>query len=113
MKEATVKDFVRAWLCAVNAWWFMPSQTGIGQRGVPDFVGVLPGGRIFAIECKGSGGLASTAQLEALKEIRGRGGFSWLVNPSNLEQFEIELGAYVNEDANRGAAASANTADQT
>jgi len=45
-----------------------------GKKGTSDIVGVYPGGRFFAVECKKPGGKLSDEQIEFLKSVRLHGG---------------------------------------
>ena len=47
-----------------------------GKVGSSDILGLLPGGRFLAIECKAPGGRLSPEQVEFLERIRGLGGFA-------------------------------------
>jgi hypothetical protein len=39
-----------------------------GQKGSPDILGILPGGRLLCVECKGSGGKLRPEQVDWLSE---------------------------------------------
>ena len=59
--EGDVKKEVKKILTALNAWYFMPVQTGYGVQGIPDFV-VCFRGRFIGIETKFGGNLLSQWQ---------------------------------------------------
>jgi hypothetical protein len=50
--EGLVKKIIKAQLAEIGWWYFMPPGTGYGRAGIPDFIGMLPSGRMFAIEAK-------------------------------------------------------------
>ena len=47
-----------------------------GKPGISDIIGVLPGGRFIAVECKAPGGRLSEHQTEFLKDIERMGGLA-------------------------------------
>ena len=47
-----------------------------GKAGSSDILGVLPGGRFIAVECKASNGRLSENQLDFLNEIERMGGLA-------------------------------------
>jgi hypothetical protein len=47
-----------------------------GKPGVSDIIGVLPGGRFLAVECKAPGGRLSENQIEFLNDIERMGGLA-------------------------------------
>jgi hypothetical protein len=49
-----------------------------GLRGVSDVLGVLPGGRFLAIECKGPTGRPSPEQVEFIERVRAAGGVAFV-----------------------------------
>lgn len=87
--EGKVKNRIRALLDFVGAWYFMPAQWGYGRRGVADFVGVLPGGRMFAIECKSSKGRATELQQMEMIRITLVGGLVLVATPDNYEEVRV------------------------
>ena len=87
--EGEVKEDVKRWLDFVGAWYFMPAQWGYGRRGVPDFIGVLPGGRMFAIECKSSEGEITALQKLELTRIEQVGGLALVATPDNNEELRV------------------------
>lgn len=91
MTENQVKKEVKKILNTYGAWYFMPSQTGLGRRGIPDFIGVLKGGFGFGIECKGTGGVVSKAQRAELVTIGKAGGFYFIAYPESIEHLEEDL----------------------
>jgi len=49
-------------------------RTNAGRNGIADILGVLPGGRFLAIECKAERGKLSPAQVEFQRDIVQQGG---------------------------------------
>lgn len=65
--EAAVKDAIKSFLKQQpNCWFFLPVSNGMGQMGVPDFVGCFHG-LMFAIEAKAPGKLAGTTPLQKMQ----------------------------------------------
>lgn len=75
--EGKVKTEIKRYLNAINAWYFMPVQNGMGVVGVPDFVACVRG-RLVGIECKAPGKLGNVTenqrrQLTGINEAGGIG----------------------------------------
>jgi hypothetical protein len=47
-----------------------------GKTGSADIIGLLPGGRFIAVECKADTGRVSGKQQEFLEQVRGMGGIA-------------------------------------
>jgi hypothetical protein len=72
--ERTVIEWLRARGC-----WVAQTHTGYrppAHKGIPDLVGLLPGGRFFGCECKRPGRPLSAAQVECLDQIKASGGLT-------------------------------------
>lgn len=82
--EKKVKDKVRKILTESGAFHFMPATHGYGASGVPDIVGCYKG-RMFAIECKAGDNKPTTLQMKNLALISGAGGYTEIVNETNLD----------------------------
>jgi hypothetical protein len=82
--EKKVKDKVRKMLTESNAFHFMPATHGYGTSGVPDIVGCYKG-RMFAIECKAGDNKPTALQLKNLSAIAAAGGYTEVINETNLE----------------------------
>jgi hypothetical protein len=80
-----VKDILKA---TTGCWFFMPATYGFGRSGVPDIIGCYCG-RFFAIECKANGNKPTALQEKAMRDIQAGGGVAWLVDDSNLAEFQI------------------------
>ena len=77
--EHAVKQTVRKALEEFGAWFFMPFMTGVGNAGVPDFVGIHKG-RGFAVECKAGKNKPTKLQERELGRIVQAEGFAIVVN---------------------------------
>ncbi len=65
----------------------------VGLRGVSDILGVLPGGRMLAVECKRPGCKPSSDQDQFLDNVTKLGGVGiWVSSVSELEADLKELG---------------------
>jgi hypothetical protein len=82
--EKKVKDKVRKTLTESGAFHFMPATHGYGTSGVPDIVGCYKG-RMFAIECKAGDNKPTALQLKNLSAIAAAGGYTEVINETNLE----------------------------
>jgi len=82
--EKQVKDKVRKILTESGAFHFMPATHGYGTSGVPDIVGCYKG-RMFAIECKAGDNKPTALQLKNLSAIAAAGGYTEVINETNLE----------------------------
>jgi hypothetical protein len=82
--EKKVKEKVRKVLTEMGAFHFMPATHGYGTSGVPDIVGCYKG-RMFAIECKAGDNKPTALQLKNLSAIAAAGGYTEVINETNLE----------------------------
>ena len=71
----------------------MPMGTGYGNAGVPDFLCCLQG-QFVAIEAKAGKGTTTALQEKNLREIKTAGGYAWVVNEVNLDEFETWVKEY-------------------
>jgi hypothetical protein len=79
--EAKMKKKVDKVLKEAGVWYFAPQSGIYGRSGIPDRIGILPGGRILAIEVKAGTKYGLTAlQEKTLTEIRTAGGSTWVVH---------------------------------
>jgi hypothetical protein len=88
--EKKVKDKVRKILDAAGAYHFMPATHGFGASGIPDIIGCYYGA-FFAIECKAGTGRTTALQDRNLNMISKVGGYSEVINESNLIDVELML----------------------
>lgn len=70
-----------AWVARFNSGTFVDGDryiTSNSQRGMSDILGMLKGGRIFAIECKSRTGKIQPHQQEFLNNINNGGGLAFV-----------------------------------
>ena len=82
--EVKVKAKIRAILKEHNVYYAMPIGTGYGNSGVPDFLCCV-NGKFVAIEAKAGKGVATALQLKNLSEINKAGGYTCIINETNLD----------------------------
>jgi Holliday junction resolvase len=85
--ETKVKRKVTAQLKALGAYYFYPVTGGYGASGVPDIIGCYQG-KFFGIECKAGKNKPTELQKHHLEKIAEAGGFSVVVNESNVDDVE-------------------------
>ena len=90
--EGFVKQSCKDYLAIRNIFAWTNATTGIydpsrkcfrknpGLNGVSDILGILPDGRLLAVECKSKRGRLSPAQIEFLDNIRRNNGLSLCVH---------------------------------
>jgi len=97
--EKKVKDKVRKILDAAGAYHFMPATHGFGASGIPDIIGCYHGA-FFAIECKAGTGKTTALQDRNLNRISKVGGYSEVINETNLIDVELMLARIKAEHGN-------------
>ena len=85
--EAKVKAKIKTILKEHNVYYAMPIGSGYGNAGVPDFLCCLRG-QFVAIEAKAGKGKTTALQDKNLRDIKMSGGYAWVVNEENLEEFK-------------------------
>jgi hypothetical protein len=93
--EAKVKKKAKMVLDNLGAYHFSPMTGGYGNSGVPDIVACYEG-FFLGIECKAGKGKPTLLQLDNLKRIDASGGYSVVVNESNVEQLKELIQSWVN-----------------
>ena len=83
--EKLVKVAVRRVLDEYGCWYFMPTMSGYGRSGIPDFVGCYKG-QFFAIEAKAEGGAVTPNQQRELLAIVKRDGVCVVAQGETAEQ---------------------------
>ena len=80
--EGRVKAKIKARLKAAGLWFFMPVAGPFGRHGIPDFIAMLPDGRLLAIEAKAPGCRFQLTDIQArtLSEIVAHGGIAVCVD---------------------------------
>jgi hypothetical protein len=81
--ESKVKLKVKKVLDELGAYHFSPMMTGYGHSGVPDII-VCYSGMFIGIECKSGKNVPTLLQESNMKRIRGAGGYTIVVNESNI-----------------------------
>jgi hypothetical protein len=78
--EKKMKKKVDEVLKEFGVWFFSPQAGIYGRSGVPDRIGILPGGRMIAVEVKAGTKYGLTAlQEKTIKEMIAAGAFCWVV----------------------------------
>ena len=85
--EAKVKAKIKKILTEHNVYYAMPIGTGYGNSGVPDFLCCV-NGKFVAIEAKAGKGQATALQLKNLSEINKAGGYTCIINETNLDDLQ-------------------------
>jgi hypothetical protein len=68
---------IKAWSNPSGAVRIRPGKfMSFGLKGSSDILGILPGGRFIAVECKARGGRLSPEQREFLADIKALGGLA-------------------------------------
>ena len=91
--EAKVKDKIKKILKEHGVYYAMPMGTGYGNSGVPDFLCCLQG-QFVAIEAKAGKGIPTALQEKNLRDIKAAGGYAWVVNEENLDEFKVWVKEY-------------------
>jgi len=69
--ERTVERFLVDSIASLGGW--CPKWGGVGERGVPDRICLLPDGRVFFVEVKRKGGRLSPSQKLVHKRMMALG----------------------------------------
>jgi pantoate kinase len=91
--EAKVKEKIKKILKEHGVYYAMPMGTGYGNSGVPDFLCCLQG-QFVAVEAKAGKGIPTALQEKNLRDIKVSGGYSWVVNEENLDEFKTWVQEY-------------------
>ena len=79
--EAKMKEKVDKVLKEAGVWFFAPQSGIYGRSGIPDRIGILPGGRMIAVEVKADPTKKPTAlQVKVINEMMDAGAIVWLVD---------------------------------
>jgi hypothetical protein len=89
---------IYAWNNPTGAVTIRPGQfMHFGKVGSADILGILPGGRFLAIECKAERGRLSDEQARFLAEIRGLGGLAIVARSFKDIASVLRREGYVND----------------
>jgi Holliday junction resolvase len=82
--EKKVKQKVVKILEEAGAYYFYPVSGGYGASGVPDVVACFKS-KFIGIECKAGTNVPTALQLKNLAQITKNGGYSLVINETNIE----------------------------
>lgn len=85
--ESKVKARAKKVLDKMGAYYFFPMTGGFGHSGIPDIIACVTG-LFVGIECKAGKGKTTALQDQQLKLIKESGGFSIVVNETNVDNLE-------------------------
>ena len=83
--ETKVKRKVTQILNQYECYFFFPASNGFGRAGIPDII-VCYRGQFIAIECKAGKNTTTALQRRELSTIEKAGGYSLVINESNIDQ---------------------------
>jgi Holliday junction resolvase len=86
--ERKVKVKVLKELASLGAYTVLPVTGGFGNSGVPDILCCYKG-LFIGIECKAQGGKPTALQLSNLKAIEDAGGYSFVVDETNMNNVGV------------------------
>lgn len=81
-------------LCRIKHWkaWGGP----MSEKGIPDIIGILPGGRFLGIEIKRPGGRVSPEQAKWIQNINDSGGIAFVAYSVDEVVDRLGLGVKLN-----------------
>lgn len=99
--EKRVKDDIKELLKELDAWQYMPVQTGYGARGIPDHIACIPLkitedhvgqtlGIFVGIEAKQLGKTPTAIQMNQLTKIFEAGGGAFVIDGTSKEAGSYE-----------------------
>lgn len=84
--EGKVKDKIKKVLKERGIYFVMPATGGYGSSGAPDIL-VCHEGKFYGIECKAGDNKPTALQQDNLNRIEDSGGYAFVINESNVDQF--------------------------
>lgn len=84
--EGKVKDIVKKHLKSKDIYFIMPATGGYGSSGAPDIV-VCHKGMFYGLEIKSGANKPTALQMDNLNRIEENGGYAFVINESNVNQF--------------------------
>jgi hypothetical protein len=91
-KESEIRRSIQRYLDLRGIFNWKQWQGQFSIPGVPDIIGVLPGGKILGIEVKRPGGNPSERQIEFLDKIRRSGGIAFVATSIEEVERQLEIG---------------------
>jgi hypothetical protein len=92
------KQGIKAWNNPSGAVRIAPDRwLHFGLKGSADILGLLPGGRFLAVECKADHGRLSPEQREFLADIKAQGGMAVVVRGWQDIDQALRAAGYVND----------------
>jgi hypothetical protein len=92
------KRGIKAWNNPSGAVRIAPDRwLHFGKKGSADILGILPGGRFLAVECKAPDGRLSLEQREFLTDIKALGGMAVMVRGWKELDQALRAAGYVND----------------
>ena len=88
--EGKVKKQVKKILDDLGAYHFSPMMDGFGRSGVPDIIACYKG-MFIGIECKAGKNEATALQKHNMDLIRQAGGYTTVINESNIQMLLATL----------------------
>lgn len=88
--EKDVKAEIKKILILLDAWYFMPVQTGYGVQGIPDFI-VCYNGNFIGIEAKFGKNKESAWQAKQGAAIGMAGGGYMVIHDKNVASLQAHL----------------------
>lgn len=86
--EAECKKYVKQLLAKYKIWYFMPSMSGFGRAGIPDFICCIRG-RLLGIETKALKGKLTRIQEVEQGKINDAGGVCIVMRIDRLQALEL------------------------
>lgn len=84
--EGKVKEIVKKHLKSKDIYFIMPATGGYGSSGAPDIV-VCHKGMFYGLEIKSGANKPTALQMDNLNRIEDSGGYAFVINESNVDQF--------------------------
>jgi len=93
--ERDVKAACKKLFNKLGVWYFMPSMSGFGMHGIPDFIGAA-NGLAFGVETKFGDNKPTKLQEFQMNKMRNNNIKVWVVNDKNFSEFEQQFTEWVN-----------------
>lgn len=80
ISEREITKSIKSLLSQFGVWHFKHFGGLYAPKGIPDIIGILPGGKFFGLEVKVIGGRVSVDQERVMQNIRESGGIAGVVH---------------------------------